>query len=422
MNNSIFLMHYKSNKIAIDILLLKYIKNDELYIKGDNINITTNNKDKSVILTGLDKETENNLNIINNNNIQKNELKEKNEKEKNKEWNINLSIGDNISGTLKNTTLTYKDSDGYDFSASPASIAAGTLATVEIIQSTRQGINELFKLTTGHDLNENKNLDKIIDTKTKDDVIGGGTYETLTGKEKQYGYVDSGKTDSKGNKILIMVNVNEDGSLSKYEGAVYREDNGDHYGVKKVIDNQTYIIIGFNTVGMANVPDKELLESERNVLKGTPVIPDGFKSIFNEGSWLLNNPIMRILNTDLVSKPHDTWANNFNDLGNNLFGKGTTGSKIVQKGLTFPTALSVFIAPLLTYGMPDGGYKYGDTVKKYNDIVGNAKVNNNIINSNNNHNSSSIITKIKGNESDNKTNSYTEYLIKLLEVSKNEKN
>ena len=99
--------------------------------------------------------------------------------------------------------------------------------------------------------------------------------------------------------------------------------------------------------------------------------------------------------------------------------QGTTGSKIVQKGLTFPTALSVFIAPLLTYGMPDGGYKYGDTIRKYNDIVGNA---NNTNSNNNNNNSSSIITKIKGNESDNKTNSYTEYLIKLLEVNKNEDN
>ena len=286
------------------------IKNDELYIKGDNINITTNNKDKSVILTGLDKETENNLNIINNNNIQKNELKEKNEEE-NETININISIDpkNNITNNLLSTTLSYKNSDGYDFVANPKTFLTITKAIEDYTG---------HKLTwrIGGDAVYKKKADKETNSSTYDSVdpkntnIGKANYadegsENLTRKEylEKYNFLDLNVKNYVGDTVDKADSLANEGSLFMKFVSLIPGMNS----MSVMHDKWTDDIKGIGNGALSNTPN---LESSI-----IPAIPITYLGLIFGGTL---NDLNINYDYDKIKSPNETTNNINNNINNNV--------------------------------------------------------------------------------------------------------
>ena len=262
---------------------------------------------------------------------------------------IPVQVGDWL-GSLMNITIQYQNENGLDFTASPASVLTGGAITLEVLQSLRQLFNETSNWLSGKDINSNKDLEKYLDGKTKDDVI------KLDGYDKDdYGFIKTGQVDESGHEIVIPVNVDADGNLKMYTGAVWRT-SGKHNGLEITgSDGNTYFLTGFNTVGMINDLDKEKKDNPNsNYTPGMPVVNPKF---YEEGSTLLSNIYVnnKLMNFNLQSKWHDGLAE--------LFDKYLPDK--VALALTVLTTPVVLLSPIQNLGMPDGGYNYGSILNYY---------------------------------------------------------
>ncbi|MDR0675856.1 MAG: hemagglutinin repeat-containing protein, partial [Elusimicrobiota bacterium] len=141
------------------------IKNDNnTSLKGNNVNIVTK-ENGQVTITGLSEEERANFNITDNQgnntvNVTINELEEKNTEEFSN-WGINVGLGNGLTNNLLNTTFSYSDSEGYDFSVSPMSFYSSLIATEETLEFGRETIEkgtELLKLEDGDNKDSKYNM------------------------------------------------------------------------------------------------------------------------------------------------------------------------------------------------------------------------------------------------------------------------